>query len=84
MKFLDYCRCIRIKDLYPELPHYAIIQSREVTLLEAIPSVDGLDAFAISEDAQSIKRFVLSKEQNKDTASFKHNEAFDKNAKLAF
>lgn len=84
MKFLDRCRYIRIKELYPELPRYAIIQSREVTLLEAIPSVDSLDAFAISEDAQGIKRFILSKERNKGAASFKHNDALDKNAKLAF
>lgn len=30
--------------------------------LETIPSMDGLDAFAIFKDAQGIKRFVLSKE----------------------
>lgn len=51
-----------MKELDPELPHYAIIQGREVTLLETIPSVDGLDTTAVFEDAQGIKRFVLSQD----------------------
>lgn len=62
-----------MKDLDPELPRYAIIQGREVTLLETIPSVDDLDTAAIFEDAQGIKRFVLSQEWNKGAASFRNN-----------
>ena len=62
-----------MKELDPGLPHYAIIQGRKVTLLETILSVDSLDTAAVFEDAQGIKRFVLSQEWNKGTASFRNN-----------